>query len=343
MRVTIRDVAARANVSVTTASRALNNSGRMLPETRTRVRDAAQALGYRPNPMARGLVQKRSFTLGLLTNDTYGRFTLPVAAGLSAAMVDRGVSVFLACGQGDPDLTRMNLEALEEKQVDGLVVAGKRIDRGLPVPVHHTGIPTVYVMSACPEGGVGFAPDDVGGALIATQHLTETGRQRIAHLTGPDSFASARLRARGWRQALTESGREPWGKAVYGSWSEQHGFDMAYFLFGDGRSGQSPDAVFCGNDQIARGLIDGLTALGVSVPDDVAVVGFDNWEIFAQATRPPLTTIDMGLLELGQRAGLTLLDMIDGKPVQPALTYTPSRIVVRRSCGAERSVAQTSC
>lgn len=334
MRVTIRDVASHANVSITTASRALNDSGRMLPETRARVRRVAQDLGYRPNSMARGLVQQRSFTLGLLTNDTYGRFTLPVAAGLSAAMVDRGVSVFLASGQGDRELTRLNMEALEEKRVDGLVIAGKRIDRGLPVPPHNSGIPTIYVMSACPEGGVGFAPDDLGGAQIATRHLAQAGRRSIAHLTGPKSFAAARLRARGWIEALTECGHQPWGPAIYGDWSERHGFDMAHQIFGTKRTGPPPDAVFCGNDQIARGLIDGLTALGIRVPDDVAIVGFDNWEIFAQAARPPLTTIDMGLLELGRRAGLTLLDMIDGKPVPPALTHTPSRIVVRGSCGA---------
>lgn len=334
MRVTIRDVAAHAGVSVATASRALNDEGRMAPATRLRVQESAKTLGYRPNSLARGLVQKRSFTLGLLTNDTYGRFTLPVAAGLSSAMVDRGVSVLLAAYNDDPALARTNLEALEDKQVDGIVLAGKRIDRAPLIGLHETRIPTVNVMSACGPDGIGFVPDDSGGAQIATQHLLDLGRRQIAHVTGPESFAAARLRAASWKQTLIQNSVMPWGTAVYGPWSEQHGYNLAKQLFSRDRGRNRPDAIFCGNDQIARGMIDGLTALGVRVPDDVAIVGFDNWEIFAEATRPPLTTIDMGLVELGRRAGLCLLDMIEGKPVAHGLTYTPSKLVVRQSCGA---------
>lgn len=334
MRITIREVAAKAGVSVTTASRALNGSGRMLPETRERVRAIASELGYRPNSIARGLVQQRSFTFGMLTNDTYGRFTLPVAAGLSEALLDRGVSVFLAAGKDDPDLVRLNLNAMEEKRVDGLVIAGKRIDRGLPVELPDNGIPTVHIMAACPEGGIGFAPDDLSGAKLATRHLTGQGRRRIAHITGRETFLAARIRAEGWQQALHEQGLAPFGPAVFGSWSEAHGFETARTMFGKNASSR-PDAVFCGNDQIARGLIDGLGALGIRVPDDVAVVGFDNWEIFAQATRPPLTTVDMGLTEMGRQAGLTLLDLIDGKPVEAGLRHLPTSLVVRLSCGAE--------
>ena len=333
MRVTIRTVAAEAGVSITTASRALSGEGRMQAETRARVRAVAERLDYRPNSMARGLVQQRSFTVGLLTNDTYGRFTMPVAAGMSAATVDRGVSIFLASGQNDPELTRLNLKAFEDKRVDGLIVSGKRIDRTLPIELSRIGIPTIHVMSACPPGGVGFAPDDFGGALQAARHLAGLGRRRIAHLTGPQGFQAARIREAGWRQALDEAGLAPPAPASFGTWSEEEGFAAARRLFVPDAPGPAPDAVFCGNDQIARGLIDGLTRMGIAVPDDVAVVGFDNWEIFAIATRPPLSTVDMGLLDLGRQAGLTLLDMIDGREVAPGLQHAPARLIVRRSCG----------
>lgn len=326
----------RAGVSVATASRALNNGGRMQQETRDRVQQAAADLSYRPNSMARGLVQKRSFTLGLLTNDTYGRFTLPVAAGLSGALVSRGVSVLLASYQDDPALAQTNLDALEDKRVDGLVIAGKRIDRGLPAGLSRPDIPTIHVMSECGPDGIGFVPDDTGGGRLATQHLSDLGRRRIAHITGPLTFTAARLREQGWRGALADNDLPLWTGAIFGDWSEAHGYAAAGHLFGPDRSAPPPDAIFCGNDQIARGVIDRLTLLGVRVPDDVAIVGFDNWELFAAATRPALTTIDMGLVELGRVAGLTLLDMIEGKPVAGGTTLNPTRLVVRQSCGADQ-------
>lgn len=332
-RSTIRDVAARANVSVTTASRALNGTGRMSEETRKRVREVAAALDYRPNSIARGLVQQRSFTLGLLTNDTYGRFTLPVATGLSAAMADRGVSVFLSAGEYEPEQLIMNLRAMEEKRVDGLIITGKRIDRGLPIELPRLGMPVVYVYASAPDGAVSFVPDDISAAELAVGHLTGLGRRRIAHVTGPQDFRAAHLREEGWRAALAEAGLAPFGAPVYAAWTEAHGFRTAQNMV---ESGDMPDAIFCGNDQIARGVIDAFTLAGVRVPDDVAIVGFDNWEVFAEATRPPLTTIDMGLSGLGRSAGLALLDMIDGKPVETGIRHTPCELVVRQSCGAER-------
>lgn len=341
MRITIKDVALRAGVSVATASRALNNNGRMQQETRDRVQQAAADLSYRPNSMARGLVQKRSFTLGLLTNDTYGRFTLPVAAGLSGALVSRGVSVLLASWQDDPALARTNLDALEDKRVDGLVIAGKRIDRGLPIALPQSDIPTIHVMSQCGPEGIAFVPDDLGGGRLATRHLAALGRRRIAHVTGPRAFAAARLREQGWRAGLAGHDLPQWGEALFGDWSEAHGYAVAGHLFGPDRTAPPPDAIFCGNDQIARGVIDRLTLLGLRVPDDVAIVGFDNWELFAAATRPPLTTIDMGLVDLGRVAGLTLLDMIEGKPVAGGVTHNPTRLVVRQSCGADHGGSET--
>ena len=334
-RATIRDVAAKAGVSVTTASRALNGTGRMSEETRSRVKQVANDLDYRPNSMARGLVQQRSFTLGLLTDDTYGRFTLPVAAGLSTAMTDRGVSVFLSAGEKDPKRMQLNLRAMEEKRIDGLVITGKRIDRRLPVDVSKLGMPVVYVYSECPQGSIGFVPDDFNAAKMATEHLIRLGRRKIAHITGMSSFEAAHLREAGWRAALEAHDLQPFGTALFDNWTEEHGYAAAYRIFET--AADRPDAIFCGNDQIARGVVDAFAHMGIKVPEDVAIVGFDNWEVFAKATRPPLTTVDMGLTCLGKSAGLALLDMIDGKPIEAGLRKLPCRLVVRQSCGGEAS------
>lgn len=340
VRVTIREVAGRAGVSIATASRALNETGRMTQETRDRVRAAAEALGYRPNSIARGLVGKRSFAVGLLTNDTYGRFTLPVAAGLSSSMADRGVSVFLCAGEDDADRVRANIDAMQDRRVDGLVVAGKRIDKGLPFELADLGIPVLYANAACPAGTIGFVPDDRQGAHLAVSHLIGLGRRRIAHVTGKRDFEASALRVQGWERALAEAGLAPFGEVRYGTWSEECGYEAALDLLAPERA-ERPDAVFCGNDQIARGLIDAATGMGIDVPEDLAVVGFDNWEIFAKATRPPLTTVDMQFLELGRVVGHTMLDLIDGKHVAPGLRRLPCRIVERRSCGGGGAGADT--
>jgi LacI family transcriptional regulator len=332
-RVTIHDVASAAGVSIATASKALNGVGRMKDETRHRIQDAARALGFTPNALARALVSQRSFTVGLLTNDTYGRFTLPVAAGLSAAMIDRGVAVFLCAFENDPEATRINLQAMQDKCVDGLIIAGKRIDRGLPIELPPLRMPVVHVYSACEDGDIGFFPDDFGGARLAVEHLIGLGRRRIAHVTGPDKFAAVHLRADGWRAALEEAGLPQFEAPVTGAWSEAFGFSIGHLWAGRSPS-ERPDAVFCGNDQIARGVIDALTLNGIDVPEDIAVVGFDNWEVFASATRPPLTTVDMGLTELGRQAGLTLLDLIAGHKVEPGRRRLPCELVVRSSCGS---------
>jgi LacI family transcriptional regulator len=329
-RVTIKDVAKAAGVSIATASKALNDRGRMTPETRQRIRDTARSLGFTPNAMARALVSQRSFTIGLLTNDTYGRFTLPVAAGLSDALVDRGVSVFLCAFENDPERAEVNLRAMLDKQVDGLVIAGKRIDRALPLDLSRVTVPVVHVNSLCGEDEIGFVPDDCGAAAKAVAHLVDQGCLRIAHVTGPKTFRAVELRAEGWKSALAKAGLRPFGALKSGEWSEAFGFETGQKIV-ETPSSKRPDGVFCGNDQIARGLIDALRLGGLRVPEDVAVVGFDNWEVLAKATRPPLTTIDMGLSDLGRQAGLTLLNLFAGRTVAPGVRRQPCRLVVRAS------------
>ncbi|RUW96398.1 LacI family transcriptional regulator [Mesorhizobium sp. M8A.F.Ca.ET.059.01.1.1] len=328
--VTLRDVAARAGVSVATASKALNDQGRMTAETRERIRETARSLGFRPNSLAQSLLRRRSFTVGLLTNDTYGRFSLPLMSGISDALVDAGVSVFLCNVEEDPRLGQLHVEAMLDKRVDGIIATGKRIDRHLPVDLSNLRVPVIYAFTQPDPDAVAFVSDDGSGARLAIEHFRRLGRKRIAHVTGPASFAVVHERAQAYRAVLTENGL-PVIEPLLGSWSEAWGHDAVAKLF-DG-NGEKPDAVFCGNDQIARGVIDALRERGLGVPNDVGVIGFDNWEIVAEATRPPLTSVDMNLAALGREAGLTLLSLVGGKSAAPGIRKLPCRLVVRQSCG----------
>ena len=328
--VTLREVAAMAGVSVATASKALNGQGRMTAETRQRIRETAQRLGFRPNSLAQSLLRRRSFTVGLLTNDTYGRFSLPVMSGLSDALVDAGVSVFMCNVEDDPRLAQLHVEAMLDKRIDGIIASGKRIDRHLPVDLANLGVPVIYAFSQPDPGAIAFVSDDAGGARLAVEHFCRLGRRRIAHVSGPASFAVVHARAQAYRDVLIENGL-PVTEPLLGSWSEAWGHEAVARLFDGNR--EKPDAVFCGNDQIARGVIDALRERDLGVPGDVAVIGFDNWEIVAEATRPPLTSVDMNLVALGREAGLTLLSLVGGKPAAPGIRKLPCRLVVRQSCG----------
>ena len=327
-RVTIYDVANVAKVSAATASKALNGSGRMAVETRDRIKRIALELGFRPNSLARSLTRKRSFTVGLLTNDTYGRFTLPVMAGISEGLIDHGVSVFLCTVEDNPELAKIHVDAMLDKQIDGVIATGKRIDKPLPVDLSRLPVPVVYALNAGPADGVTFVPDDRQGAHEAVRHLLSQGRRRIAHVTGPRGFGAVLERAGACAAILDESPSAMGVATLFGSWSERWGHEAVAQLWS---RPETPDGVFCGNDQIARGVIDALRERGVSVPRDVSVVGFDNWEIVAKETRPPLTTVDMNLKELGRQAGLALVRMVNGDEVSRGVTKLPCSLIVRSS------------
>jgi LacI family transcriptional regulator len=330
VRATIYDVAQMAAVSVATVSKALNGTGRMSADTRERIKQVAAELGFRPNALARSLISKRSFTVGLLTDDTYGRFTLPVMAGVSEGLIDHGVSVFLCAIGDDPNLGRTYVNALVDKQVDGIIATGRRLDRALPIDLSGLAIPMVYVLTQGPAEALSLLPDDRQGAEEAVRHLVAQGRRRIVHVTGPAAFHVVGERADAYAHVLAEAGLDvPANGILKGHWSELWGHEAVARWFDAGDT--PPDGVFCGNDQIARGVIDALRERGIRVPHDVSVVGFDNWEIVAEQTRPPLTSVDMNLKELGRQAGMALLKLVNGDPATVGTVKLPCSLRVRLS------------
>jgi LacI family transcriptional regulator len=177
------------------------------------------------------------------------------------------------------------------------------------------------------DGGAAVLPDDEGGGRIAAEHLLAIGRRRVAHITGPERFLAARLRARGFNAALALAGAEPCGPTRFGEWSERWGREAAGQLLAD-----RPDAIFCGSDQIARGVADTLRAVGRRIPEDVALVGFDDWAPMALGALPPLSSVDMRLEEVGRVAAEYLLAAIGGERPR-GVHKVPSRLVVRESSG----------
>lgn len=329
-RPTLTDVAALAGVTPGTASRALNGRGRLRPETRQRVLAAAERLDFHPNLLAQSLLSGRTRTVGLITTDSIGRFSIPVMLGAEDALGAGQISVLLCDSRGDAIRERHYLRTLAARGVDGVIVAGRRVDPRPPLS-DLPGIPAVYALGPSTDpADASVISDDEHGVRLAVGHLLTTGRTRIAHVSGPEHHAAASRRAAYTEAALAERGLElAAGRAHHGEWSESWGRSAAGIVL---RAAADCDAFFCGNDQIARGVADALRESGLRVPQDIAVVGYDNWDVMALSSRPPLTTVDTNLLEVGRTAALHLMDAIDGHAHQ-GIEAVPCRLVVRESSG----------
>lgn len=328
---TISDVAALANVSVGTASKALNGHGQLRTETRERVLTAADKLGFRPNALARGLLSGRTFTVGLITNDSFGRFSIPVLLGAEDALDAGQISVFLCDGRNEARRERHYVQTLLARQVDGIIVTGRRTDPRPPI-ASNLPVPVVYAMTQSTDpDDISVVVDEAEGARLATEHLLARGRRQIGHITGPPHHRSARVRADSASRVIAEAGGTIRGvEVLFGEWSESWGRQAVHTLL---HRAPSTDAIFCGSDQIARGAVDALRDAGRQVPEDIAVVGYDNWDVMATACRPPLTTVDMNLEELGRSAAARLLAAIDGDSF-PGIYSFPCRLVERESTEA---------
>lgn len=328
-RTTLTDVAAQAGVSVGTASKALSGNGRMKDETRQRVLEAVQALDFRPNQQAQNLHTGRSWTVGLMTTDGIGRFSTPVLLGAEDALGAGKISVLLCDTRGDLIREQHYLQNLMDRRVDGIIVTGRRTDPRPPLSGVHDGVPVVYVLSPSTNAAdMSVVSDDAHGCRLAIEHLLASGRSRVAHITGPAHHAAAADRALQTERLLADASLElSTGRTHFGEWSEAWGRRAAESVL---RGAPDTDALFCGNDQIARGATDALRERGIAVPDQVAVIGYDNWDTMTLAARPPLTTIDMDLAQIGRIAALRLLAAIDDNS-SPGIQSVPCRLVVRDS------------
>jgi LacI family transcriptional regulator len=327
--VTVSDVAERAGVSPGTVSKALNGRGQLKPETRERVLIAAEELGFQPNLLARSLLSGRTYTVGVLTTDSIGRFTIPLLTGAEDALGAGQMSMLLCESRGDPIREQHYLRILLARRVDGIIVTGRSSDIR-PSLGHDFPVPVVYALvQSDDENDLSILHDDRQGATLAVNHLLETGRTRIAHVTGPLRHVATQHRLEGAMDALAAAGLGlVLGQPLAGDWSEKWGREAALRLI---RSGEPFDGVFCASDQIARGVADGLRESAVDVPGQVGVVGVDNWDIMVEASRPPLTTIDLNLAELGHVAATRLLSAIDGQDIGSGVERVASRLVKRRS------------
>lgn len=342
-RVTIKDVAARADVSRQTVSRVLNDKDVVAAETRTRVLAAITELGYRPSAIARSLVSQRTYTLGLLTADFSDYTHARIIEGAEAEAREYGYLIFVSGADHGPYGEPLCCSPiLSQHHAEGLFIVYHGSDRdGYEIFEH--------IPNDLPIVTIGYAPNrehivTVGianyqGARRATQHLLELGHRRIAHITGPMQMYASQERQRGYTDALQEAGvtaEDSW--VVSGDWSSSGGYRATLQLLG---RDLGFTALFVQNDRMAMGALQALREHKLRVPGDVAVVGFDNIPSTPYFD-PPLTTIHQPNYELGRTGARLLIDLINGKPPPPLPIRLETHLVIRRSCGAHSASAHDS-
>lgn len=331
------DVARLAGVSHQTVSRVLNDGPSIRPQTRERVLRAVEQLGYRRNTAARALVTRRSGNIGVITVDTahYG----PATALLGVEQAARQVGYFVTVASPREVSTagvRAALDHLLQQPVEGIVVVAPQaglLEVLSGIPAH---VPLVTVHGDLGAGVPSIGVDQVQGARLATRHLLSLGHRTVVHLAGPQRWMESDGRLRGWRQELEAAGA-PVPDPLPGDWTAERGYQVGIEL----ADRQDVTAVFAANDQMALGLLRGLHERGVTVPDRVAVVGFDDIPGSGFFV-PPLTTVRQDFAELGRRCLGVLVSAIRdqaGQQEQDLLPLVPE-LVVRVSCGASSTSAR---
>ncbi len=329
-RATLRDVARVAGVHPGTVSRALNPETEALvrDETVRRVRQVAEELGYRPNPLARGLKTNRSYTVGVIVPDIQNPLFPPIIRGLDDRLGEAGYTPLIANTDNDPERERVDLEAMRARQVDGFVAATARADHELLDEIAASGTPLVLVNRRVEDGSLPSATaDDRAGARLAVEHLVSRGHKQIAHLAGPQDTSTGLQRHEGFVESVREAGLEPALVRVGRTFTEPEGARLCEELL----DADAPfTAVVAGNDLMALGCYDVFAARGIDCPGEVSVVGFNDMP-FADRFSPPLTTVAVPQYEIGVAAAELLLDRLHGRVDGPTEVKLPTSLVVRRS------------
>ncbi|MBN2472453.1 MAG: LacI family DNA-binding transcriptional regulator [Anaerolineae bacterium] len=329
---TIRDVAQHAGVSIATVSHVINNTRPVSPELRERVQTAMHALGYQRNTVARALRSKQSLAIGVIVPDSTNPFFTEVTRGIEDISEKNEYSVILCDSRGNLAREAMHTQNLLMKQADGIiyVAAGggeshiqQVIDQGVPVVLverdpHDLAVDAVLI-------------DNREGARLAVEHLLALGHQRIACITGPQRRTPRSDRLQGFRDYLHAAGFDPpEGFIREGNFSCDSGYEQGLTLL---NAPERPTAIFAFNDLTAMGVLRAAAELGLRVPEDLSVVGFDDIYLMAYSV-PPLTTIHLPIHEMGQEAMHMLLDRIDNRDAPPSRKTLPIDLITRASTAA---------
>ncbi|MCR8957166.1 LacI family DNA-binding transcriptional regulator [Variovorax sp. S2] len=340
---TIKDVALRAGVSVTTVSHVVNDTRHVSAKGRERVEEAIRELGYVPNAMARSLKSNTTSTLGMLIPNSSNPYFAEIVRIVEDRCFGAGYTLVLCNTDDEPRRQSVYLQVLAERRIDGLIVVstGAGDDDSLVTQLHGLRIPTVLVDREIADPACDLVETaHMQGGLLAVRHLLSLGHKRIACIGGPVGVMPSEQRIEGWRMALAEAGAAPNADALLwrGGFTSQGGYEAMHAIL---RTEHAPSAVFVCNDLMAIGALRAAHESGVHVPDDLSIVGFDDIELSAY-TSPPLTTVAQPKERIGALAVDMLLERVGGKRRDTRKVVLQPELRVRASTARHASFREAS-
>lgn len=335
-RITSRDVAEKAGVSRTTVSLVLNNVEgiQISPETRQRVVEAANELGYVPDATAQALASRRTKAIGLVMTRTphhisTDTFLPQIIGGMMEVVKDNKLRLLIESVEADHQDSAY-LELARAKHIDGMILLTPRLDDAGLKKLEEMDVPTVLMGEIEGSNLYSVDVDNQAAAYRAVQYLLEMGHRRIACITNaPPTYTAAPDRVRGYKKALLDAGLHFEDDLLrYGDFTPESGYDRMRSLLD---AGQAFTAAFVASDNVAIGAKAALREAGLRIPEDISLVGFDDIP-WAQYADPPLTTVHLQAQELARRACLVLMDLLRGREPEMKRHIIDTQLVVRKSC-----------
>lgn len=337
-RVSIEDIAQRANVSHSTVSRALRGNPRISPSVRTRILALAREMGYVPNAIAQSLQQRHSNTIGVVVTDVADPFWGEVVKGIEAVMGEAHKALFLSASQHDADRQLAVIEQFQQRRVDGIIIADSQLGPPHLSRVVELAVPTVFLNSQRISHANSFRMvtiDNTHGGQLAAMHLAGLGHRRLAYLGAHKRPASNQQRHDGYVNTLHQHGITAADVMVVHGAAHIDDLTLGYALMHEVWHAHQPTAVFCYNDMLALGALSFCQQHQIAVPAELSIVGFDDVPL-ARFSWPALTTVAQPKVHLGRQAAHILLDGMAGQATTDSI-LTPS-MVVRSSTAAPKGV-----
>jgi DNA-binding LacI/PurR family transcriptional regulator len=328
---TIKDVANRAGVSITTVSRILNNQPHVADELRERVLKAIDELDYRPSRVAQRLRATESNLVGVIFSDIANPFYIEALCSIEQALSQHGMSVLIGNANSDPKREEYFINLMQMEDIAGLIIAPTKEDSPALATASRLGLPVVVIDRRMSNMEVDTVlADNFKGAFLAVQHLTQLGHKRIGVVSGPLHLTSARERYTGYLQAMSDAQLAVETSLTrFGDYRQASGYTLTRELL---ETPDPPSALFIANNQMTIGAMNAIHDGGWIIPDDVAVIGFDDLP-WAVSLNPPLTTVAQPTFEIGTGAADLLMVRI-ANPDRPSRTLVfETRLVVRESSG----------